>query len=498
VPVESGGNVLLVGAGIGGLTAALALAARGVPVRVLEAASHPGGKAGVVEVDGVTIETGPSVLTLPDVFARVFARAGRRLDEVIDLRRLDPGFRYRYADGAVLEVCHDPDDTLARVRAALGSAAEGELASFLSYSRRIWDAAAPHFVVGPAPTWAAMAALAVRHPRALLSVDPLHSMAAGIDRHVSEPHLRMLLRRYATYNGNDPRQAPATLNCIAHVELSLGGYGVQGGIHALVAALVDAVEAHGGVIEYGTVVERVLVDSGVAVGVSLAGGGTRRGQAVVVNADVGWLRNGALSDPARHLPAAAEPSMSGWTGALRAARRDDRLPHEVLFPADYDAEFADIFDRDRPPAAPTVYLCAQERCHGLQGWANDEPVFVMANAPAEPASGARAPEVWTTLEAAVEQRIRAAGLWSEDDALVWRRSPADLAAAFPGSRGAIYGAASNDRFAAFKRPPNRVRSVPGLYLASGSAHPGGGLPMVALSGMAAADCLSADLGLPAR
>ena len=163
MPVESGGKVLLVGAGIGGLTAALALAARGVPVRVLEAASHPGGKAGVVEVDGVTIETGPSVLTLPDVFARVFARAGRRLDEVIDLRRLDPGFRYRYADGAVLEVCHDPDDTLARVRAALGSAAEGELASFLSYSRRIWDAAAPHFVVGPAPTWAAMAALAVRH-----------------------------------------------------------------------------------------------------------------------------------------------------------------------------------------------------------------------------------------------------------------------------------------------------------------------------------------------
>lgn len=490
-------EILVVGAGIGGLSAALALASRGLPVRVVEAGPRPGGKAGTVDVDGVVVETGPSVLTLPEVFAGVFARAGLRLDDVVELRRLDPGFRYRYADGCVLEVAHDPHDTLARVRSALGPEAEAELASFLGYSRRIWAAAAPHFVLGPAPTWAAMVGLAARHPRSLLAVDPMRSMAAGIDRHVREPHLRMLLRRYATYNGSDPRHAPATLNCISHVELSLGGFGVRGGIHALVRALVAAIEARGGVVECNAPVDRVIFDGGAAVGVVLAGGAQRRGRSVVVNADVGWLRAGSLPGAARHLPAPAAPSMSGWTGALRAARQTDRLPHEVLFCEDYDAEFADIFDRDRPPADPTVYLCAQERCHGLAGWPEAEPVFVMANAPAEPAVGARDDDVWTRLESAVERRIRAAGLWADGDALVWRRSPTQLAAEFPGSRGAIYGAASNDRFAAFKRPPNRVRSVPGLYLASGSAHPGGGLPMVALSGLAAADCLSADLGLSA-
>lgn len=493
---ERGAEVLVIGAGIGGLAAALALAARGLPVRVFEAGRQPGGKAGIVDVDGVEVETGPSVLTLPEVFAGLFARAGLRLDDVIGLRRLDPGFRYRYTDGCVVDVAHDPGETLANVRSALGPAAEAELASFMGYSSQIWAAAAPHFVLGPAPTWAAMAGLALRHPRALLAVDPLRSMAAGIDRHVREPHLRMLLRRYATYNGSDPRRAPATLNCISHVELALGGYGVQGGIYALVRALVAAIEARGGVIECESPVERVLVDGGAAVGLALVDGGVRRGRAVVVNADVGWLRDGALPGAGRRLPAAAAPSMSGWTGALRAARRPDRLPHEVLFPFDYDAEFADIFDHDRPPVAPTVYLCAQERCHGRAGWADGEPVFVMANAPAEPVGGPRAPELWTTLAAAAERRIRAAGLWTEGDALVWRRSPTELAAAFPGSRGAIYGAASNDRFAAFKRPPNRVPGLPGLYLASGSAHPGGGLPMVALSGLAAADCLSADLGLP--
>ena len=498
MPAERDAEVLVVGAGVGGLAAALALAARGLPVRVLEAGARPGGKVGIVEVAGVQIETGPSVLTLTEVFAGLFARAGLRLEEMVGLRRLDRGFRYRYADGCVLEVAHDPQQTLAGIRSALGPAAEAELASFLAYSRAIWEAAAPNFVLGPAPTWAAMVGLAVRHPRALLAVDPLRSMAAGIDRHVREPHLRMLLRRYATYNGSDPRRAPATLNCIAHVELSLGGYGVQGGIHALVQAMVTAIEARGGIIECGSVVERVLVESGAAVGVVLADGGRRRGRAVLVNADVGWLRDTIPPEAGRRLPAPAVPSMSGWTGVLRANRQTDRPPHEVLFPTDYDAEFADIFDRDRPPVAPTVYLCAQERCHGTTGWADAEPVFVMANAPAEPADHPRAPEVWAALEAAVEHRARAAGAWRDGDALVWRRTPTQLAADFPGSRGAIYGAASNDRFAAFKRPPNRVSGVPGLYLASGSAHPGGGLPMVALSGLAAADCLSDDLGVGDR
>lgn len=497
---DRGGEVLVVGAGIGGLTAALALAARGLAVRVLEAGEHPGGKAGIVDIDGVTVETGPSVLTLPEVFADVFGRAGLRLDDVIGLRRLDPGFRYRYADGCVVDVAHDPQRTLANVASALGPAAESQLAAFLAYSRRIWEAAAPNFVLGPAPTFAAMTGLALRRPRALLAVDPLRSMAAGIDRHVREPHLRMLLRRYATYNGSDPRRAPATLNCIAHVELSLGGYGVQGGIHALVRALVTAIEARGGVIEYGAAVERLLTDDTAVVGVALAGGGRRSGRSVVVNADVGWLRDGGMGvgmeGAGGHLPVAGVPSMSGWNAVLRAARRPDRIPHEVLFPADYDAEFADIVDRDRPPAEPTVYLCAQERCHGVAGWSDAEPVFVMANAPAEPASGSRAPEVWAALETAVERRIRAAGLWGGSDALVWRRTPADLARAFPGSRGAIYGAASNDRLAAFRRPPNRVPGMTGLYLASGSAHPGGGMPMVALSGLAAADCLGSDLGMP--
>jgi len=158
----------------------------------------------------------------------------------------------------------------------------------------------------------------------------------------------------------------------------------------------------------------------------------------------------------------------------------------VLFPESYLDEFADLFDHDRPPRTPTVYVCAQERAHGRAGWREHEPLFVMANAPAEPLVGERDPAVWQALEGTMMRRLRSAGIIAADDEVVWRRTPTELARRFPGSRGALYGAASHSWNAAFKRPANVVGGTPGLYLASGSAHPGGGLPLAALSGRAAA------------
>ena len=185
--------------------------------------------------------------------------------------------------------------------------------------------------------------------------------------------------------------------------------------------------------------------------------------------------------------------MSGWTGVLRARRADDRIAHTVLFPDDYDEEFVDIFDRDRPPQSPTIYLCAQSRAHLRKGWESDEPVFVMANAPPEPAAGSRPDELWHRLRATALDRLRTSGLVHPDDTLVWERTPSDLARRFPGSRGSLYGAASNTRMAAFQRPPNRVSRIPGLYLATGSAHPGGGVPLCVQSGRTAARALLQDL-----
>lgn len=480
-------DAVVIGAGLGGLAAAIELAAKGWRVRVLEAGPDPGGKAGVAVLDGVEVDTGPSVLTMPDVLDAVLRAGGSSLDAELVLTRPAPAFRYVWPGGDTLDVFDTPDATLASVRAAFGADAADELAGFLAYARRIWDAAAPNFVLGAAPSFGGL----LRHGPAvfglLADIDGTRSMHGAIRARVRHPRLRDLLGRYATYNGSDLRAAPATLNCIAHVELGLGGVGVRGGIYAIVRALVRVAERLGVTFTFDAPVTRIRVDAGRVVGVDTAEG-PLDARVVVLNADVGALSEGLLETRAVSV---AEPrSMSGWTAVLRARRRrgaDARVAHTVLFPErPYVEEFADVFDRDRPPAEPTVYLCAQEACHGRAGWPDDEPVFAMVNAPAEPRGGPRDAAVWRDVEAVALARLGAAGLVDPGDTVVWRRTPADLAARFPGSRGALYGAASNGTFSAFRRPANAVPKVPGLFLASGSAHPGGGMPLCLQSGRQAA------------
>jgi 1-hydroxycarotenoid 3,4-desaturase len=483
-------EAIVVGAGIGGLSAAIELASKGFEVTIVEAAQHPGGKAGTATVDGVRFDTGPSVLTLPEVFDDVFRAAGSSLAQEVELRAPQPSFRYLYPDGTHLDVHLELESTIESVRQSLGGQAADELAAFLDYAGTIWDAAAPAFVFGAAPSFKSVLFQGFAGMRAATRIDPFRSMRSAIARRVRSPHLRMLLWRYATYNGSDVRSAPATLNCIAHVELALGGYGVQGGMQALVEALVRCATRLGVRLQLGTPVREIVLEGGAVAGVRLAGGELLRAGHVIANVDVAHLLGDLLQPEVKHgLDQGYTPSMSGYNAVLRAARRHGRqrrVAHTVLFPDDYEAEFADIFDRDRPPANPTVYLCAQEPCHGVAGWPEHEPLFVMANAPAEPADDERPAQLWLQLEARARQRMLDAELIDPSDQVVWRRSPADLARLFPGSRGAIYGASSNSRSAAFRRAPNRVPRVPGLFIASGSAHPGGGVPMAALSGRAAA------------
>jgi len=487
-------DAIVVGAGVGGLSSAIALGAAGLKVCVVESADEPGGKMGRRVIDGVECDTGPSVLTMPDVFDDLFDAAGMHFRDMVQLRQPEPSFRYLYADGAVLDIHHAPADTIESVRRSLGADAAGELERFMGYSKDIWDAAAPVFVYGDAPNVKSVLSAGPQLIAGLTKVDAMSQMWAAIKKRVSDPHLRMLLARYATYNGSDVRCAPATLNCIAHVELGLGGFGVEGGMYVLVRALVAAAEKVGVEFRYGTTVaglnlERRMLGERIT-GVELEDGTLLSTPRVVANADVAHVVESLLPSKVRHgISVTDTPSMSGYNGILRARRRggdDARVAHTVLFPRDYEAEFADIFDRDRPPLEPTVYLCAQEACHGRKGWDGAEPVFVMANAPPEPREGRREPGVYETLRETTLGRVREAGLCEKDDGLVWERTPHELAQRFRGSRGAIYGAASNNQTAAFQRPSNRVSKVKGLFLASGSAHPGGGVPLAALSGRAAA------------
>ena len=482
-------DVAIIGAGLGGLSAAIHLAAKGMSVEVFEAQATPGGKAAQICIDGVWVDTGPSVLTMPETLDDLLQVAGTSLKEAIPLVEPSPSFRYDYADGCIIDVYPNIHDTLSEIEQKLGSKHKEEFIQFLSYSKDIWEASAPHFLYGPAPTWVSMIQLAFRHLSLITKVDPLRSMNKAISKYVSSPHLQMLLQRYATYNGSDPRVAPATLNCIAHVELALGGFGVQGGIHHIISTLVECAEKLGVRFHYNTPVKKLKLNKNIIQGILLKDGTTIKAKNIVSNTDSAHLKENLLPAYQSSIRIPQPFSMSGWTGIFRANHKIQRVAHTVIFPENYQQEFSDIFDRNIPPEHPTVYLCAQSTCHGRPGWDDAQPVFAMINTPPEPPDKASSPHVWKDVEESVDSILMERNWKHEQDQFLWTRTPTELAQLYPGSRGAIYGASSNNRFAAFTRPPNAISKIPGLFLASGSAHPGGGMPLALLSGKAAANAL---------
>jgi 1-hydroxycarotenoid 3,4-desaturase len=496
---QGGVSVAIVGAGMGGLAAAIRLAAGGHRVTVFERADEPGGKVGRVEVDGCVVDTGPTVLTMRGVLEDLFEAAGTRLGDHLTLLQHSPEFRYHYDDGTRLDVGPDNGATVERIRQTLGVEAAGQFGDFMDYSRSIWEAAAPNFIFSEAPSIGSMFKLGLRQMSALRDIDPMTTMWKAITSRVDSPHLRKLLARYATYNGSDPRQAPATLNCISWVELGMGSWGIEGGMFKLPEALEQVARSLGVSFRFGADVTSLRRGADGWVLRTSDGGEPFGADCVVANSDVSHLTDDLLGPgQADRAPESGPSSMSGWNGVVRVRRRprSERPPHQVVFPADYMAEFEDIFDRGEVPSDPTVYACAPEKAYGRDGWDDREPLFVMANAPPIDGELGNDAATWSRLKRRALERLTDADVIDEGEAVeasvVWERTPVDLARRFPGSDGAIYGASSNSKMAAFNRPPNRVERLEGLYLAGGSAHPGGGVPMCLQSGRLAAEALLED------
>ena len=473
-------RVVVVGAGLGGLAAAARLAAAGHAVTVLEQAPEVGGKLGWFARDGHGFDTGPSLVTLPQVLRDLFAATGAPLDDVLDLVRLDPAVTYRFADGTRVAV---PGD-LAGVREVLGP----EWSALLDRAGEIWRATEQPFLRSPLQGARTLARLA-RSADDVRTVAPWSSLRGLGAQYLTDPRLRVLLDRYATYSGSDPRRAPAALATVPWVEQAFGSWYVRGGLRRLALAVAERAAQCGAVVRTSTPVTRVLVEGGRTTGVQLADGERVPADAVVVNADATALYDRLLpaDAPVRRARAAlarATPSSSGFVLLLALrGRTPDLAHHTVLFPDDYDAEFDGLFTDPRPLADPTVYVSAPDD-PATRPDEDSESWFVLVNAPRhEPGRGVDwdAPGLADSYADRVLAVLARRGL-DVRDRIRWRevRTPADLGRATGSVGGSIYGTSSNGARAAFLRPAN-ASPLPGLFLVGGSAHPGGGLPLVALS-----------------
>lgn len=486
--------IIVIGAGIGGLSAAIRLAAAGKAVIVVEQNQQVGGKMGQIVADGFRWDTGPSVITMRHVFEELFQSAGRRLDDYLTLQPLEPLTRYFYPDGVCLDVTNHWPALAAQLAALDPRDVEGYL-RFLAHAAQIHTVTGPVFIYDQPPSWRSFLRVS---PLALRKLAPWFTLDQNIRRFVHSPHLRQLLGRFATYVGASPYQAPATLGVIAHVELTGGVWYPRGGIYAIAQALHRLAIELGVDFRRGQPVQQITIEQQRATGVILADGARLAAQAVIANVDVTTVYERLLPPSVatrRQLQKMQrlEPSCSGYVLLLGVDGQHPALAHHnIFFAPDYQREFADIFQRGIPPRDPSVYVAITSKSDPEHAPPGAENWFVLVNAPPL-GSGFD----WAREEPAYRQQVLAtlagfgyplAGRIRHLTAL----TPVDLAQHTGAWRGALYGLSSNQMWNAFRRPHNRCPLFAGLYFAGGATHPGGGVPMVTLSGKVAAEMVLRD------
>ena len=494
-------RVVVIGAGIGGLVAALLLAARGLAVTVVERTAAPGGKMREVSVGGARIDAGPTVFTMRWVLDEILAEAGARLDDHLMLRPAGLLARHAWDDGSRLDLFAAIDRSADAIGAFAGAPEAAGYRAFCARARAVYRALEHAFLRGTRPSPVSLVARAgIGGVRDLLNASPFARLWDALGEHFADPRLRQLFGRYATYSGSSPFAAPATLMLIAHVEQE-GVWLVEGGMHRVARMLAALAEARGATFRYGAEAAEILAERSRVAGVRLATGERIAAEAVVCNADVAALAAGLFGVPAARAVAPGEDavrSLSAVTWMLHARAAGFPLPrHAVFFAPDYAAEFEAIFARGRLPDQPSVYVCAQDRDDAATAPDGAERLLVLVNAPPTGDRTPPSPQEIASCEQATFARLARAGLTLEPAAEPVVTTPAGFARLFPATGGALYGRAVHGWRASFRRP-GAATALPGLVLAGGSVHPGPGVPMAAMSGRLAAAAVLADLASTRR
>ena len=484
-------NIVIIGAGIGGMSTAARLAKAGHQVTIYENSDRAGGKCRTEWFGDYAFDTGPSLLTLPAVYRDLFLKTGKRIEHILDIKPVDPAFNYHFSDGSsVLFPNLSNPNTYHEIEKSFGLAAGNQWKELINRAERMWEVSREPFIESELNS---IFSLLKRKNllRDIKEIAPFTSLRKLSEKLKLDPHLQMIVDRYATYTGSDPRSAPAVLLTIAFVESTFGAWHIEGGVGQLSTALEQRCSDLGVKFKFNTLVSQILVNNNHATGIKTSDGKEFKADLVVANSDAEYIYNKLLANNVnaarseRRKLKFATKSLSGFSLLLGLDNSKGKaVPidhHNVYFPNNYDAEFDDVFTKQIPVQDPTIYICAPKDPHMTKG-ENKEAWFVLVNAPRHQVDGG-----WDWLEGGAEygqkiiKKLDALGLnvSSRLDFMKYR-TPADLENYAMAPGGSIYGSSSNSAASAFLRTKNRSK-IKGLFCVGGSSHPGGGLPLVGIS-----------------
>lgn len=486
-PSKSPKQVIVIGGGMAGLAVSARLAKKGHKVKLFEASGRLGGKCQTIEVDGFSFDVGPSLLTLPAVYRDLFLKTGKRLEHLLELKPVDPAFEYIFHDGKRVTFPNlSHNGTVAEIKRSFGEAAGRDWHHLLQRAEEMWEAAREDFIEGELRSiWPFLKRKTLL--KDFRTIAPWKSLRAITKDYTANPYLTKIIDRYATYTGSDPREAPAVLLTIAFVEEAFGAWHVSGGIGKLGNSLAERIQDLGVEIHLNSPVSEISTVGGRAKGVILDDGRVFPADVIVSNIDATHLYGSMINEErgakrAHKSLERATPSLSGFSLLLSLKGRSNLNHHTVFFPEDYDDEFDSIFKRHEPVKDPAIYICNPRDERMVN--AENEAWFILVNAPRHlPAKGMDwdKPGLKESYADSIISILQERGL-DIKSRLLNRviRTPADLERDFRAPGGSIYGPSSNGARSAFLRARNRS-PIENLFCVGGSAHPGGGLPLVALS-----------------
>ncbi len=479
-------QIVVIGAGMGGMSAAARLQALGHQVTVIERRDTYGGKLAKYEQDGFVFDLGPSLFTIPSVYRDLFFRTGKPLDEYLELSTPSPAFRYQFADGTQVSLpAADPGLIAVELEQALGGSAKSEWLALIKQGAMAWQLTRTPILESPLRGLRDLIKLAKR-PKDIFIIKPWLSLRKLGSKTFTNPKLSFILDRYATYTGSDPRKTPAALVTIPYVEQVFGAWHIAGGITKLADAVYQRCLDLGVKFEFSTEVIKIETKSD-QISAVITSNKSFPTQIVVANCDASLLYGKLLDHPSSKTQLRklnkSTPSLAGFILLLAVEGRTPNLAHHnIWFPENYDNEFDEIFGKHpKPVADPTIYACVPDDPQ-MRTNEKSESWCILVNA------RRHSDQVeWTEpklkneyakliIHKLAERGVDLAGRIKWQVAL----TPADLAERYAAPGGSIYGSSSNGAMSAFLRPSN-IGSVSGLYLVGGSSHPGGGLPLVGLS-----------------
>ena len=488
-------NIAIIGAGLGGISAAIRLATRGYHVSVFEKNDYAGGKAGSLSMNGFRFDSGPTLLTMPFILSELFKCAGEEIEYYLTISKPKIICKYFYPDGTIINAYSDIKEFSKEI---MNKTYDDSLQvlNYLNYCKTIYDLTGELFLF-KSPTRLA-SYLNLKALYAMLNlrrIDTLRTVDKDNRSFFKDKRVIQLFNRYATYNGSDPFKAPATLNIIPHVEMNLGGFIIEGGMYSLTKSLTELALKKGVQFNYNSGVSQIKILNGKAAGIKI-NGMSIESDAVISNADVEWTYRNLINNnyyKRKIIFKKPEPSLSGivFFWGVKNVHHELEI-HNIIFSEDYKKEFDQIFREHICPEDPTIYIHISSRYNKRDAPAGCENWFVMINAPH--INGQDWDNIISRAKETVIRIIKTRLNIDLKESIISEKimSPVEIEKSTNSPRGSIYGYSSNSRYSAFLRHPNYSR-IKRLYFCGGSVHPGGGIPLVLLSGKIASELLVSEL-----